>query len=554
MLVLGAVPGRVLAAQDAALAGVVRDTHGTPQMGALIELLGSDSSVVARGFTDDHGRYLLASVLPGRYQLRASAAFLVPVLRGNLRLAEGAHAIANVTMIAIFESGTWLPTEKRGSAEPVDDWKWTLRSTANRPLLRIVDDPTSQGASSSSAEHPAKTSAEGRFAILSGDGAFAQGGTHQVFTLDRASEGGEVSALRANVGDPALSQTGPSLVLNAGFERHTIFGGGTRLLIGFESHPELQVANGSGLEVAHFASAEKIVLGDAVMIDAGTLVTAERLLATRLSTTPYLRVSVAPSSGLSLEYRLATGRELQSSEDLDGMSLPVNALSDPSGRPILMRGLHQEITVGRSEGRGLAKVSFYKDDLPTEAIEGNGRLSPESLSGMPVIADAGTDTFRVALRGYTARGVAVSWTETITPAVAACVEADLGTSQTANEVPVELGEVEAGLHSAVKPALSATLHAAAQRSGTSLRIGYRWQPNRTVTQVDEYDTAPSDAYFNLLLKQKLWVGGRLRGIEAVVEATNLLAQGYQPVVGPDGQTLFLAQMPRALQGGLLFSF
>jgi hypothetical protein len=41
---------------------------------------------------------------------------------------------------------------------------------------------------------------------------------------------------------------------------------------------------------------------------------------------------------------------------------------------------------------------------------------------------------------------------------------------------------------------------------------------------------------------------------AVVEATNLLEQGYQPVLAPDGHTLFLAQVPRAIQCGLAFNF
>ena len=31
-------------------------------------------------------------------------------------------------------------------------------------------------------------------------------------------------------------------------------------------------------------------------------------------------------------------------------------------------------------------------------------------------------------------------------------------------------------------------------------------------------------------------------------------QGYQPVLAPDGQTLILAQVPRAIQGGLSFNF
>ena len=92
MLVLGCTPLCARAADDALVGGVVRDAHGTTKMGALVELLGPNASIVARAFTDDHGRYLLHAVLPGDYQLRASAAFLLPARRGNLRLRLGARS------------------------------------------------------------------------------------------------------------------------------------------------------------------------------------------------------------------------------------------------------------------------------------------------------------------------------------------------------------------------------------------------------------------------------------------------------------------------------
>ena len=53
-----------LAASSAAISGVVRDSHGTPQMGALIELLSTDATMVASARTDDHGRYIIRAVIP----------------------------------------------------------------------------------------------------------------------------------------------------------------------------------------------------------------------------------------------------------------------------------------------------------------------------------------------------------------------------------------------------------------------------------------------------------------------------------------------------------
>src|ERR1700753_1487193 len=82
----------------AAVSGVVRDAHGTPQMGALVELIATDLSTVASAFSDSHGRYIIPSAIPGKYQLRATAAFFLPSMRSNLRLVCGQQSIVNLTM------------------------------------------------------------------------------------------------------------------------------------------------------------------------------------------------------------------------------------------------------------------------------------------------------------------------------------------------------------------------------------------------------------------------------------------------------------------------
>jgi hypothetical protein len=44
------------------------------------------------------------------------------------------------------------------------------------------------------------------------------------------------------------------------------------------------------------------------------------------------------------------------------------------------------------------------------------------------------------------------------------------------------------------------------------------------------------------------------GMEAIIDVRNLLAQGYVPVMGPDGQTVYLVQSARSVRGGLAFTF
>ena len=554
MLLMGIGPVCAWGAPDAGISGVVRDAHGTPQMGALVELLGPDATVIARAFTDDHGRYLLGAVLPGSYQLRASAAFLLPAVRGNVRLRGGARAVADLTLTAIFEVGSWLPAQTRSISEPADDWQWTLRSTANRPLLRLANNPQTAAPTgvSSSADHRQPVMSEGQVVLLGGDGSFGEGGAHQVITLDHTGVDGDVSVLRANVRDDALSGAGASFVLAAGVERQRPLGGGTRVFFSVESHPELQTANGGGLQLLRTATTDKMILGDTFVVDAGTLFTAERLLGTRVRSAPYVRVAFRPSSEISLEYRMASDRSLQRTEDLDEATLPEEGLSDAEGRPLLPTGLHQEIVATEAKESHNLSVAVYRDALPVQAVEGGGPA--DQMRGLPAVADPSTGTLRLALRGFTGNGVRVSWTQTLSPVISACVEGELGKALEADTSSVPVDEFSSSVHAHPAPALSASIRLHAKRTGTAVDVRYRWQPVRSLTQVDAFDASRGDAYLGVRLRQRLWSGRRLRDVNAVVEATNLLAQGYEPFLSPDGQMLFLAQVPRGVIGGLAFSF
>jgi hypothetical protein len=76
-----------------------------------------------------------------------------------------------------------------------------------------------------------------------------------------------------------------------------------------------------------------------------------------------------------------------------------------------------------------------------------------------------------------------------------------------------------------------------------------------VTAVDPYAPFSDQAYFSCYLRQALRLGHLLpQGLDATIDVTNLLAQGYRPFLSADGQTLYLAQSPRALQAGLAFTF
>ena len=65
----------------------------------------------------------------------------------------------------------------------------------------------------------------------------------------------------------------------------------------------------------------------------------------------------------------------------------------------------------------------------------------------------------------------------------------------------------------------------------------------------------TEPFFNLFVRQPIPSMGFLPAhMEAIIDLRNLLAQGYVPVLGQDGQTVYLVQSARSVRGGLAFTF
>jgi len=64
-----------------------------------------------------------------------------------------------------------------------------------------------------------------------------------------------------------------------------------------------------------------------------------------------------------------------------------------------------------------------------------------------------------------------------------------------------------------------------------------------------------DPFLDLFVRQPIPGTAGLPGrMDLIVEVRNLLAQGYVPVFGQDGRTVYLVQSARAVRGGVAFSF
>ena len=566
-LMLLTVAVRVAAGQGAAVSGVVRDAQGVVQLGALVQVFGDDSAMVGTAFTDLHGRYLIPHLVPGKYEVRASAALFVPALRANLQLRAGAQAVVNLTLNTLFESATWIPAERRKADEPSDDWKWTMRSAANRPILKLTEDGDVIMVSSSVTESPSKHSERARAEMTAGDGGFGSSGVHNVFVLDRTLDDGASLRIHADIGkQPGASTVGPSTEIATGFETKLGFAGAGRAVLAYQTHPELLSSGGDpgtpGLDAMQMSSAQRMQIGDFADVEAGGTFYVVHSSGYASGSRPFLKLTVRPVNAWTVGYRMATSQNLQSFEGLDSVqqALPVSVMYQ--GKMQTEQGVHQEFAVSRKTGPGLIQIAYYRDTLDRVSVSGGGALAAADVqqTGPPdpngIVADTTTGNFRLLGAGYKTQGLNVTLTEPLTPSMWVAVEYATGAGLAPkNGAVLSLPTVATDLAPEVGQTATLALRGRVLRTGTRVRASYRWQPTRLVTAVDPYASFSDQAYFSCYLRQALKLGNLLpAGLDATVDVTNLLAQGYRPFLSADGHTLFLAQAPRTVQAGLAFTF
>lgn len=551
-------------AGSAVLTGVVRDASGAPQMGALVQVLASDASTIAAGITDLRGRYRILNLLPGDYRIRATAALYLPAEHHHLKIQPGSHSIVDLTLSTLANLSSWIPAQRRGPNEPGDDWMWTLRSSANRPILRAVEDDgkTEISISSSGAEnrHGPTGITGARISVTSDDAGFGHGGMHQTVLLDRIQMDGSTQMLRADMsGSRTPYPVAPSADVTTGFESRTksALNGYARTLLTYHSHPELVGRNGTiGLQAATLRSAQRVELGDAVLIDAGSMLREINMGGNDVSMLPFIRVSVHPASNVVLTYGYATSEELQSLDDLDRVQVELPVAFSVNGKLRSQSASHQELALSGKTGRTVMEIALYKDSVGGARIAGTGVLTSEEISAGGVVADPTTQSFRALSNAFQSEGYRLAVKQELTPALSLSARYEMGSALSAtSNANADVQSVLSSLHARRVQAATVSLHGRVIKTGTRIRTSYRWQPEDTLTAVDGFEAYGDPAYFSIHLRQPLRIARVLpNGFEAIVDVTNLLAQGYQPFVSSDGRTLYFAQSPRVLQAGLAFTF
>jgi hypothetical protein len=551
LLGLGAAPLR--GAATASVSGLIRDSSGVPQIGAQVQLLRPNLTVIASVYTNSEGRFLISSLMPGQYALKAIAPSFLPSLRENVRVRS--TTVVNLTMNTLYEVIQWLPADPRSGNAQKDDWAWTLRSAADRPLLRWLEDGPLVVVSDGSGAQP---KLKARLMATGQAGTFGESGERYSTTVEDTPA--DSRELLARVDFAPGSNAGIESML--GFRQDLGFAGSVQSLAAISVQPQVESASGAGLQEVAVGSEETMHLGDAIDAEAGGNLVMGRFAGSTPSAAtavlPYARVAWRNGNSW-VSYRMATMIPNRASDESEpGAFLP--AMAERNGEVAIERGIHQEIGWERRTDNSEMAVLVYADNLENPVIEALGRLaagdSPAASSGS-VLFDPASSLLRAAGPSFSTDGIQASLEHRLPGGNFVRLSYASGGAlvMSATPQPTGLDEVISAAHPRRAQTYAIQLSGTLDGTGTKWRASYTWQPDDTVTEVAPFASNASTPFLNIQFRQPIHLTrDGSGGFEALLDVRNLLAEGYSPYILSDGSLLIFAQDQRSIRAGLAFTF
>jgi hypothetical protein len=537
------------------VSGRVQDTFGKPQMGAVIEVYSTAPMPVSRAYTDAKGEYTLRELLPGTYFIKASADQFLPSVREGIVVKGGAHVLVNLTLTTLIEAFQLLPSRK-ADVKSDDDWRWTLRSSANRPILRVLEDSGLAVVSNEQRDGGLKA----RLAFIAGSDGTALGAS-DVTTAFNVEHSFFNSGTMSFSGNLAQGEGAPTGVLRASYKHHFASGADPEFAITMHRFATQDLlTHQASVGALSLRMADSTALTSFLEADYGTEIQTVQFRGRATAFKPFAALTGHIGDNMTVQYRYTTSRpntraELGFDSIYTELTQSDPRLSVSGGDVRLERAAHHEVAVSRRIGKNNFQIAAYRDALSDPSLLGAGDIvfSSSDLSSANFLPDLSTSTFNYTGKGYSTSGVRAVAQHKWENGLTATVDYSFGGALVSVN-PGAFPEFDSrALHSA-----TAKLSGNVKATGTRWLTSYKWTSDKNaVTPVDLFNDSAgrSDPFLNLFVRQSIPTGSFIPAkMEAVVDVRNLLAQGYVPFLSPDGQTLYLVQSPRSLRGGVAFSF
>ncbi|HEV3036499.1 MAG TPA: carboxypeptidase-like regulatory domain-containing protein [Candidatus Angelobacter sp.] len=544
-----------LAAPPASISGYVKNSSGVPQMGAMVEVSTSAAVVGTTVFTDGRGYYSAENLRPGLYFVKATSASFLPSLREKIKVRTGTRSLVNLTLTTLADALQLLPARRSSSSDP-DDWHWTLRSAANRPLLRMTDDGPELVLNP---ETPDEHALKARLAFVAGSEAEGFGSAGEV-TTSFALEKSLFTSGRFSFNGNIDSSGEPNGILRASYTHDFDNGSHPRLTVTYRhlASPGLAAQN-AAYSAIDMTTSNTMSVADFIDLDYGADLQAVDFTKRVSSFRPFGSVNIHLSSNTVIEYRYATSiPETRSAKGFDSAPADLSEsgprMSLANGLPQIEHAQHQEVSASRRFGKNSVQVAYYVDRVHNLVLTGAG--DPSSYSDN-VLPDIYSGTFSYSGGSLNTSGTRIVLQRKFSTNFTATADYSTG-GVVALAAPVSSWQnISQDLTNVRRHSIAGKVAGYIPSSGTRWVGSYKWTSGGSLQPVDEFNSSPgqADPCFSFFIRQSIpgtsFIPAKM---EAIVDMRNLLAEGYVPVLGRDGHRVYLVQAARAVRGGLAFTF
>jgi len=485
-----------------------------------------------------------------------TAPSFLPALRENVPLKAGASVLVNVTLNTLFEAVQLLP--QRHAAGDDEGWKWTLRSAANRPILRVVDD----GPVVVSRGNESDKTLKARVAFVAGSDAEGFGSSAEMstrFSVERSLFSSGTLSLKGNVGYGGGLQSG---VVRAAYAHRFSDGSTPELSLTARrfANPDLGIHT-DPFQAMTVRLSDSTTVADFLDLHFGTEFQTIQFMGRVSALKPFGSADVHLGPNTVVEYQYASAEPKM--HGAKGFDSAASDLSESGPRvsmvernAVLERGRHQEVSVSHraASTNTSLQLAAYSDHINNTALTGAGEIDSPVAELLP---DLYSGTFTYNGGELDAKGVRFVVQQKLPADITATVNYSYGGVLDLTATDVSLHSIRSSVHQEWRHSIGGKLAGTLPRTHTRWATSYRWMNEDALTPVDLFDNSPGqmDPYWNVFFRQPLPSPSFLPGkMEALVDVRNLLAQGYVPVIGRDGRTLYLVQSARSVRGGLAFVF
>ena len=313
------------------------------------------------------------------------------------------------------------------------------------------------------------------------------------------------------------------------------------------------------MQALAFNASDDVAIGDVLELKFGSALQTIQFLGRVTAFRPYgsLDMHLSPNTVVGYEYSTS----LPNTRDEKGFDTAPTDLSETDPRisvnnfaTRLESAHHQELSLSQRLGKNNMQVAVFSDRINNMSLLGAGEVT---AAGGFLLPDVYSGTFTYAGDTLDTHGLRLVMQRKFCSDLTATLDYSYGGALDLTKPDVEISNARQWISTERRHAVAAKISARVPHTHTQWIASYRWLNGPALTPVDMFNSSAgrSDPFLSLFIRQPIPTFGFLPAhMEALVDLRNLLAQGYVPVIGQDGQTVYLVQAARSVRGGVTITF